>query len=320
MENITLLKIIKVLPHFACITIFILTLSTFFGRYPYLELATHFRLQYVWLSVICLVFLLFFNNWTLAVLAFISILLNTIYIIPYYYPTNRQVKNVATFNLKVMTANVEYRNKNYDKLLQSVKLSNPDVLVLQEFTEEWLENTQVLKTDYLYFKTVPKTRGSGLAIFSRYPIENPEILQFDESNRAALMCKINIDGTLLSFLTIHPSTPMAMNKFVSRNKHFAESAKILKNAPEPKLFIGDLNTTMWSPYFSDLVKDSGLRDVRIGNGLQTSWISFLPPPFRIAIDHCLISETIEVESVELGNVTGSDHLPLIVNLKIEKLN
>ena len=134
----------------------------------------------------------------------------------------------------------------------------------------------------------------------------------------ALICKINLDGTLLSVLTIHPPTPMRNDKFIYRNKQFAESAKLLKNTPEPKLFIGDLNTTMWSPYFVDLVKDSGLRDVRIGKGLKTSWISFFPPPFRIAIDHCLVSESIEVATVELGEFTGSDHLPLVVNLKIAK--
>lgn len=37
---------------------------------------------------------------------------------------------------------------------------------------------------------------------------------------------------------------------------------------------------------------------------------------EIAIDHCLISETIELEDVSIGDFTGSDHLPLIVDLKI----
>lgn len=92
----------------------------------------------------------------------------------------------------------------------------------------------------------------------------------------------------------------------------------MKNAAEPKLLVGDFNTTMWSPYFADLVKDSGLRDARTGRGLYPSWNAALPAFLRIPIDHCLVGDKIEVESLETGNYTGSDHRPLILNVGIEK--
>ena len=84
MDKYTLFETLKKLTQSSSVIIFALTLIGFFGRYPFLELSTHFRLQYVWLSIICLIFLLFSNSWTLVILAFISILLNGIYILPYY--------------------------------------------------------------------------------------------------------------------------------------------------------------------------------------------------------------------------------------------
>ncbi len=250
-------------------------------------------------------------------MAFTSILVNGFSIIPYYYSNVRKEKTASGINLKIMLANVEYRNECYDKLIKSVKLANPDILILQELTEKWRENIESLRVNYPYIVVEPHGRGSGLALLSLYPIESSKILNRGEPIRPSAFCKINLNGVILSILTIHPPTPMTRTKFANRNENFAQAAKIIKDAAEPKLLIGDLNTTMWSPYFSDLVKASGLRDVRIGKGLKTSWISFFPALFRIPIDHCLVGKSIEVETVEIGNSTGSDHLPLIVILKIE---
>lgn len=300
------------------ILILALNLISLFGRYPYLELTTHFRTQYLVAAIICLIFLLFFASWSFAFVAFILILFNGIYVLPYYLPGKNSTRNISTFPFKIMTANIEYKNTSYDKLLESVKTANPDILILQELTDLWRQNVKGLENNYTYFQTEARKGGSGLAIFSRFPIQDLEVLDLDESGRASIFCKIRLGERLLSLLTIHPSTPMNEIQFLSRNKHFAEAAKIMKAAAEPKLLIGDMNTTMWSPYFSQLAADSGLRDVRIGKGLLTSWVSFFPAPFRIAIDHCLISETIELEDVSIGDFTGSDHLPLIVDLKIEK--
>lgn len=318
METQTIINILNKLIQFGSFIIFILTILSFFGRYPFLELTTHFRFQYFWLSVILIILLCVFRSWSFAIPTLLVLGINAFYVFPYLYPAQAISQNSAKKNLRVMLANVEHRNNNYEKLLESVKLANPDIIVLQEVTEVWWGNVKNLETDYQFVKSMPKQGGSGIAIFSRYPLENSEILQLDESTHPALLNKINIDGKILTLLSIHPPTPIRSDKFINRNKQFAESARILRETPNPKILIGDMNNTMWSPYFVDLVRDSGLQDVRIGRGIYPSWISFFPSLFRIPIDHCLVSEDIEIESVSLGNSTGSDHLPLIIDLKISR--
>ena len=77
--------------------------------------------------------------------------------------------------------------------------------------------------------------------------------------------------------------------------------------------MGDLNTTSWSPFFSDLIEESGLRDSRKGFGIQTTWPDglFL---LRIPIDHCLVSKDISVLDRRVGPSIGSDHFPVTVDL------
>jgi endonuclease/exonuclease/phosphatase (EEP) superfamily protein YafD len=301
----------------ASIAVFVLTIASFFGRLPYLELTTHFRLQYLWFSIICTISLCFFKNWKFLIPCLFCAVFNGIYIFPYYLPDDYQLKDAPAINVKLMLANVEGRNKKYDKLLASVKSANPDIIVLQEVTDEWWRQVNSLTSDYPHYKAVPRPGGGGLALLSRFPLEQADVLILDTSNHPAIFSKINLDGTTLSILSIHPPTPMRKHKFNYRNGQFAQAASLMKSTPNPKVLIGDLNVTIWSPYFTDLITDSGLRDVRKGRGIYPSWNTLLPNFMRIPIDHCLVGDGIEVGNVKLGDYTGSDHFPLIVDLKLE---
>lgn len=316
MSNLTLINILKNLTQFSSLIIFILTLLSFFGRYLFLELTTHFRVQYLWTAIIFAVILIAFRSWFAVGLMVVTIVINGFYVLPYYFSESSTVQNNSAKEVKVMLANVEHLNKNYEKLLESVKASEADVVILQEITEAWWENVKALENDYQFVKSMQKQGGSGMAIFSRFQLESSEILQLDNSSHPAILNKFKVDEKILTLLAIHPPTPIRNDKFTNRNLQFAESAKLLRETPNPKVLIGDMNITMWSPYFVNLVRDSGMRDVRKGRGIYPSWVSFLPNPLRIAIDHCLASDDIEVVDIELGKPTGSDHLPLIVSLKI----
>lgn len=312
-----MLELIRRLLQITCIITFLLTIASFFGRYLYLELSTHFRPQYLWVSICCVILFCILKDWKWLIPCFLCIVVNGFYIFPYYFSETYQTKDVPTINLRLVLANIEAKNENREKLLESINSANPDILILQEVTEGWWRKIQHL-TAYPYVKSLPRSGGSGLAIFSRFPIEQADVLQLDSSTHPAILSKINLDGTILSFLTIHPPIPFGQNNFTNRNQQFAESALIMKSAPNPKVMIGDFNSTMWSPYFIDLLENSGLHDARKGRGIYPSWHSFLPRSLRISIDHCLIGDGIEVSNIRLGDYTGSDHFPLIVDLKIEK--
>ena len=156
-----------------------------------------------------------------------------------------------------------------------------------------------------------------MALFSRHPLERAEVLALDDSTHLAILAEVNVDGIPLTVLSLHPPTPMRPDKFTNRNEQFARAAAIMRGAEGPKLIIGDLNTTMWSPYFTDLVRESGLSDARRGFGLSPSWPVPLPTPLQIPIDHCLVGGGVSVEGVRTGGRTGSDHRPLIVDTRFE---
>lgn len=302
----------------AALVVIILIILTLFGRYPFFELTVHFRIQYAIGAFICLILLAAFRRWKFGLLLLICAVSNIVQIAPYYLGYPHRVSDGQTQKLRLMTANVAMRNENYAVFRRSVEIAAPDILVLQEVTEDWNREIQSLLAIYPYSKIVPKQGGAGLALFSRYSLKSTKVLFEESSMHPALLSVINFDDTRLSVLLMHPLTPMRPDKFANRNEQLKQAAGLMKSTPEPKLLVGDLNTTMWSPYYQDLIEESGLYDTRIGRGLYPTFESDLPQFLGIPIDHLLISETIEVEKLDFGVPIGSDHRPLVFDLKIVK--
>jgi endonuclease/exonuclease/phosphatase (EEP) superfamily protein YafD len=304
----------------ASVVVSVFTLASMFGRHLYLELTTHFRLQYALAATACLILLAVFHSWRLMPLALCCAVVNLAFILPYYASASRPQAPPGAMRLRLMHANVLGGNKDFAALTAVVEEEHPDVLVLQEFTEWWQEQLRYpLGSLYPYAKLAPRQGGSGMALFSRYPLEGAEVLTLDASSHLAILARVNVEGIPLTVLALHPPTPMRRDKFANRNEQFIRAASILRETQGPKVLIGDLNTTMWSPYFSDLVTESGLNNARQGFGLMPSWPVPLPTPLQIPIDHCLVGGSVTVEEIRTGRRTGSDHRPLVVEVSIPQV-
>lgn len=316
MQLITLQRI-HLLAVLSTVVVSVFTLASLFGRRPYLELTTHFRLQYALATTACLILLVFFHSWKLLPLALGCAIINWCFILP-YYAASRTTSAPDAVHLRLMHANVLVNNKDYAALAAIVEEAQPDIVVLQEFTEAWQEQMRhPLGSQYPYSKLAPRPGGLGMALYSRYPLEEAEVLALYDSAHLAILARVNVGGRPLSVLALHPPTPIRPDTFASRNEQLARAASIMREAQGPKLLIGDLNTTMWSPYFTDLLDESGLRDARQGFGLRPSWPVPLPTPLQIPIDHCLVGGGVAVKDVRTGGRTGSDHRPLIVEVSVE---
>ena len=83
--------------------------------------------------------------------------------------------------------------------------------------------------------------------------------------------------------------------------------------------MGDLNISMWSPYYRSTIEGSGLRNARQGLGILPTHSIVAPQIAALSapLDHCLVSSDIQVKDFRLGPAIGSDHLPIIAELLIE---
>jgi hypothetical protein len=110
---------------YASVAVSVLTAASLFGRHSYLELTTHFRLQYALTSTALILLLLGLRSWKHLPLVLCCAALNWAYILPYYLAPDRPAPGRSAVHLKLMLSNVMGSNRNYEALTTASVMSAP---------------------------------------------------------------------------------------------------------------------------------------------------------------------------------------------------
>ncbi len=305
------------------ITTIIAIFTSISGWSYYGELFSHFQVQYLVITTILLVLLLFTRYKYLIIISLICWGMILSQILPWYFPHWDRISNHES-NLKIFIANLNTNNKSYDKVLSLVKKQNPDLAIFIEVDEKWINQLDSLQDILPYSFGKPHRFHRGIYIYSRYKIENPQINFFSTEN-PVIIANLTINNQKLSLIAAHPSAPIRESLFNQRNKQLEEIGKYINTLENPVIMAGDFNITMWSPYYKKFIEETGLKDTRRGFGVLPTWpasggyakINLLVSlVLSIPIDGCLVSDEIKVASIKTGEKTDSDHLPLITKLLI----
>jgi len=249
--------------------------------------------------------------WGLLMLALAGVLavVNAMLIAPYFWmPESAGEKDVRP--LRIVSINVKYTNDRADLVLDFVREQSPDVVVLVEYTPFWEDRLAELEAAYPHVQLQP-----GTALYSRRPLANVAVTRLGGVNAPAISATIDTDEGPLSLVAAHPMSPVGRGRSRLRNRQLKELAALVKEQPHPVVLVGDLNTTPWSPYFADLLRDAKLSDARRGFGVRPTWPESLRLSLlRIPIDHCLVGDGVRVGGFAVGSPVGSDHLPIVVDV------
>jgi len=158
----------------------------------------------------------------------------------------------------------------------------------------------------------------GIAVYSAIPLRNTDIKSFTEYDIPSIFAEVQWQGQTVSIIATHPLPPINAEYFKSRNQQLLELEKVISSTNTIHAVIGDLNTTMWSPYYRKFIRQTGLKNARSGFGILPTWPQGAPM-LQIPLDHCLISPEINVLKIRTGGDIGSDHRPLIIDLVIPTL-
>jgi endonuclease/exonuclease/phosphatase (EEP) superfamily protein YafD len=300
------------------VAVFLGSIAGFIGHiHRYIELASHFKLQYLMVAVACLLICVALQAWWSALYATFTVLINLVVVLPWYIPPAKVPLTKLQSSVKILFANVESTNKNPSDLIGLVIEEDPDMLIIQEATQRWVNQLKVLEERLPYGKALPRSGGLGLALYSRLPVERVDVIALGRERIPGLVAQLHRGPRVLSVVTVHPRPPLQSHYFQQRNEQLRDAAAIVQALPAPKILVGDFNTSPWSPYYSHLIRLTRLYNARKGFGLLPTWPTFMPSRFlMIPIDHCLVSPDISVIGMRAGRNIGSDHLPIIVDMRI----
>jgi endonuclease/exonuclease/phosphatase (EEP) superfamily protein YafD len=298
--------------------------SSRYGWPLYLELLAHFQRQY-WLMNLGVLGLLGLTRQRFCLLIGLGLFLaHTTLFTPWYWPPGSGLPSPDP-NLRVLVSNINTQNRNYEGVVAFTRQANPDLAVFMEVDAAWIEQLRSLQDELPYASGQGNSDNFGLVVYSRWPLDQTRVELFGSDRNISVVGQVTIAGQPVHFAATHPYPPVRPSIFQARNQQLDRVGQYVQALPSPKLLLGDLNVTMWSPYYRRLTRQAGVVNARRGLGIHPTWPTpgtyrrlpkLVTPLLTIPIDHCLISRDITVSNLYVGPNIGSDHLPLVADLHI----
>lgn len=291
------------------------TITGFLGRLWWLfELTSHFRLHLAIALGALAVIWVRKQRWRMAAICGAATAVNAGLVFFLLWPDAHPAATAGP-RLRLIALNVHTANERNDLVLDFLRRTEADVILLMEVNERWMSALGSLHTNYPHGLAEPREDNFGIALFSRLPLTNSVVVEFGKAELPSIATTIAVGGQSVFLLGTHPLPPGSAEYARLRNEQLREIAVHVRRQTMPAIVLGDLNTTPWSPYFSELRRDGGLKNTSQGRGLYGSWPAWMPCA-RISLDHCLATPSIHVIKKQPGPQVGSDHLPLVIELQI----
>lgn len=280
------------------------------------ELAVHWRLH---MAVACLLFVLIFIKRKIFAMWMLALTLGfAIPALQAFAPAS-EPEGKAKANLRILQFNVLYSNNEFAKSIPWIIAQDADIVVLQEVNQERADELGELKKHYAWsqVKLNEQRDAFGMAIFSNKPVTKFDYVDIGDGWNHYTKTEFLISNTKLNLYELHTPPPVSEFFFAQRNINMQLMADVMeKDATPHRLLIGDLNTTVYSPYFQNMANQAKLHHAQQGYNVEGTWPSFWPIPLHIGIDHLLASRQIKIEKRTVATYQGSDHFPVITDITL----
>ena len=245
--------------------------------------------------------------------------------------------------LRVIASNVDYTNAGRHAAMRSLVSHEPDLLALVEVDQHWAsvlegadeaeENGEGENDRFPHRLSELISDGRGMALLSRVPLHDATIRHLVLDDRPSIWATIkgsDVEGSLASddqligICVLHPPPPglekQDKDERMSskpRDIELQVAAQMIADSPiEHWIMIGDFNDVGWSRTTEHAKATGGLLDPRIGRGFFNTFPA-RRPLLRYPIDHVLVTRALRVARLERLNDIGSDHLPLLADLRVQ---
>ncbi len=282
------------------------------GRYGwFLDLLSHFRLQYMVVCVVVLLLALIRRRTWLVFVTVISLLWN-LQIVYAFNQTADVLQTTDEKPLRVMTFNVMFDNDNHVAVIEHVMKANADIVCLLETDETWRTSLEPLRVKYPYRFEGMNEGKFGIACFTRLPMKSSELKRFTVWGLPTLLLTLDHLGRRLTFIGTHPMPPIGGLNAHEWRSQLSEIGSMVSSIEGEVIVAGDFNATPWCEGMRLLCEKSGLQFRSVDPVWPPTW--GLRLPMMISIDHVLVKGGLTVRKREIGPDLGSDHRPVLVEI------
>ncbi len=229
--------------------------------------------------------------------------------------------------LRVMTFNVHYSNRNDQDIVNLIQTEAPDIIAFQELTDELAKSLfPKLISTYPYF-IIDTSYPSAPALISRYPLESQ---RKPPTAWRAQHIIVNTPSGPVTIWNVHTKPALKPSGWHLQTETLSAVAEALEETSGPIVVLGDFNTTDQTENYRLITNH--LTDVHhvVGQGFgftfpepdvvrsMTPKLAYVLYPVKpiVRIDHIFVSNHFEPQETHVvPNGFGSDHRPVVATLR-----
>jgi endonuclease/exonuclease/phosphatase (EEP) superfamily protein YafD len=244
-------------------------------------------------------------------------------IFPYTQLAPVQVKRArapaGAASFRLLIANVLMQNHQFDRFLQVVQATDPDLILAVEINDRWLAELQSLERLYPYVVHQPQDNMYGIVLWSRLKLIEPQVRFLIQDDIPSIHTGVELrSGTRIFFYGLHPRPPEPLRDqdATPRDAELVFVGREISKYERPTLVAGDLNDVAWSHTTNLFLRLSHLVDPRLGRGFYNTF-NANTPWFRYPLDHVFHSNCFTLIDLRRLEHIGSDHFPMCITLHYE---
>jgi endonuclease/exonuclease/phosphatase (EEP) superfamily protein YafD len=208
--------------------------------------------------------------------------------------------------------NVHEANDRFPEVVAAALASHADVLSVQEVDGRWWKALETgLGQAYPWRIHGSGERNYGIALFSRLPLENAEVVDLD--GLPAVRAVVQVNEARVVVWAVHLRSPESATDLAQRNRQWHSLATLVQAEHGPLCLVGDLNTVPWDEGYEGFKQRTGMEGG--GQDLIPTWPA-LAGSALIPLDHILASGGCSVEQGRTFGIPGSDHLGLLARIAL----
>ncbi len=308
------------------------------------------------INILYLILWIFTKKWGLALISFAALVISSKPILT-FFPLNISQKEVPENSIQLLTYNVQsFENENLKEsiehpLLDYIAGADADIVCLQEYMVSKTGQSLISQRDvnrilnkYPHRSVTALESSSkyhiwGLAIFSKFPIENTHEIIFEDSYNGVAVYTLNVNGEKYAVANVHLESNQITqedkklyNDFIQNSEEVnledvttnirtrlgrgyrmrAAQVEKIKNYLDrievDKIIIcGDFNDTPISYSYNRLKE--GLSDAYASNGFGPG-VTYHEDFFWFRIDYILHSKNLKPYRTQVDKIKYSDHYPV----------
>lgn len=259
-------------------------------------------------------------QWTLAAALVVCLAYQIWRIFPYTPLARSEMRLAAPAkegDVTLVAANVLMENHDYDRLRLLADHVDPDVLLLMETDDAWVSAMEPLLARYTTVLREPRGNYYGMVFATRLKAIEAKIVYLTVDDTPSVFAELETaDGAPFRFVGLHPQPPIPGVDSDERDAQILYAARFARKSGIPLVAMGDFNDAAWSDTAQTFKTLGRYLDPRVGRGLfasfsANSWL------LRCPIDQIYATEDVAMVSLRLGPHVGSDHYPVIAQVRID---